>query len=292
MTAVLPIVGFGSADVATAPALLAVAHGSSDPRASETLDRLVERVSRLLPGVDVRISYVDHVDPSVSRALRFVADSGRPAVVLPLLLSAASHSKGDIAGTVRMVRRERPTLRVSYGNVLGPHPLLLSAVAASLTAAGVSPDAAVVLAAAGSADPDANADVARTARLLFEWRQGGPVEVAFATHTRPSIPEALDRLRRLGYDAAAGQIAVASYFLAPGKLPDLVAGMAADVGPVPVTAPLADSDLVAELVVERYRAAAQGMATINCDSCVHRVPWPGRESKVGAEQHPHTHPSD
>jgi sirohydrochlorin cobaltochelatase len=176
--------------------------------------------------------------------------------------------------------------RLAYARVLGPHPLLLGALARRLAEAGVGPSSAVVLAAAGSADPDANAEVARMARLLWEWRGGAaPVEAAFASATRPRVDAAVERLRLLGHT----EIAVASYFLAPGRLPDTVAGLAAG---LPVTAPLADSDEVARLVLERYTEALGGTFTGNCDTCVYRTPWPGHEHRVGAPQRVHPHPAD
>jgi sirohydrochlorin cobaltochelatase len=138
--------------------------------------------------------------------------------------------------------------------------------------------------AAGSADPDANADVAKMARLLWEWRGGGgAVEAAFASATRPTLEEAIDRLGRLGY----AEVTVAPYFLAPGRLP-LSTGSAG----VRVAALLADTDEVARLVLERYAEAVAGDLRMNCDVCRYRVAWPGRRNVVGAAQQAHEHPAD
>ncbi|HEY9474869.1 MAG TPA: sirohydrochlorin chelatase [Mycobacteriales bacterium] len=270
----------------TAPVLVAVAHGSRDPAAADAHRALLSRIRTTTPEVEVRLAYLDHTDPSVYRTLRECADAGRDAVVVPLLLAAASHARGDVPAAIRAARRTG--VRFGYARVLGPHPLLLRAIQARLAATGVPDSAALVLAAAGSADPDANAEVARTARLLWEWRGGpAPVESAFASGTSPTVPEAIERLRRLGHD----RVAVASYFLAPGRLPGLVAGAARTAG-VAVTEPLADTDEVASLVLERYAEAAAGPVPANCDTCVYRAPWPGHEHRVGAPQRVHPHPSD
>jgi sirohydrochlorin cobaltochelatase len=115
------------------------------------------------------------------------------------------------------------------------------------------------------------------------------VDVAFASTTRPSVPEALERLRRLG----ASRVAVARYFLGPGHLPRLVEQQAQDTGlDVVVTAPLGASPELAALVLERYDEALAGDIRMNCDVCLYRVPLPGREDAVGAPQVPHTHPDD
>ena len=278
----------------TRPVLVAVAHGSRDPRAGEVLDHLVHRMRSLAPDTDVRLSYVDHTRPSISQALDSVAEQASSAVVLPLLLSAASHSKGDIPGSIAAARTRHRGLTVSYGRVLGPHPLLIDALQQRLTDSGVELDSALVLASAGSADPESNAEVAKVARLLWEVRPGGPVEVGFASATTPTVSHALSRLRRLGYE----QIAVAAYFLAPGQFLDGV--KAAAIGPagvaaadtVTVTEPLADTDAVARLVLDRYAEALAGQARMNCDCCMYRAPWPGHEQRVGQHQVPHAHPAE
>lgn len=289
----------------TTPALLVVAHGSSNPAAARALAGLVTRICAAARGIEVRLSYVDHTGPSVSSALSGYVDAGRDVVVVPLLLSPAAHARGDIPAVIRAARRDGTgrqdgtvgqdaasggaqggVARLRYARVLGPHPLLLSALERRLAEAGVGRSSALVLAAAGSTDPDANAEVARMARLLWEWRGGvAPVEPAFASATAPSVDTAIVRLRLLGHT----EVAVASYFLAPGRLPDMVAAQASG---LPVTAPLADTDEVARLVVERYAEALAGTVAANCDTCVYRVPWPGHEHRVGAPQRVHPHPGD
>ncbi len=266
------------------PVLLAVAHGTRDPAGVATLDALLARLRALEPALRVELAYVDHVAPSVTRALGELAATGRPTAVVPLLLTAASHSKGDVAAAIQGARAEHPGWPVTYGRPLGPHPLLLAALDRRLAEAGATPVTAIVLLAAGSADPDANAEVARTARLLWEWRGGGaPVEAAYASATAPDVTVAVDRLRRLGHD----DIAVAPYFLAPGWLPS-----AALLPGVAVAGVLGDTDEVARLVLDRYAEAVTGDLRMNCDVCRYRVPWPGREGSVGAPQRPHDHPAD
>lgn len=266
------------------PTLLAVAHGTRDSKDLAPLSRLMDRVRALAPQLRVEWAYVDHASPSVTRSLTALAEAGTPTAVVPLLLSAGAHSKGDIPGAIQQVRAAHPQWIVSYGRPLGPHPLLIAALDRLLAEAGAGPATAVVLVAAGSADPDTNADVAKMARLLWEWRRGGgPVEAAYATATTPTVREAVERLRRLGHD----DIAIAPYFLSPGRLP-----AAAGRPGVRVAGMLADTDEVARLVLERYGESVAGDLRMNCDVCRYRTPWPGREADVGAAQAPHPHPAD
>jgi len=270
------------------PVLLAVAHGTSHPPGIATLQALLERVRELAPGLQAELAFVDHEPPSVRGALRSFADRGAAVAALPLLLTAASHSKGDIAGAVRIARDERPGFAVTYGRPLGPDPLLLAALSDRVTEAGAGPETAIVLASAGAADPDANAEIWRAARLFWEFRRGGPpVEVAYASATTPTVTQTVDRLHRLGHD----DVLVVPYFLAPGRLPGgvrrdaLAAGArAADV--------LGAHESVARLVLARYAEAVGDSVLMNCDTCQYRSPWPGRETRVGQIQQPHSHPAD
>ncbi|GAA3384328.1 sirohydrochlorin chelatase [Cryptosporangium minutisporangium] len=270
------------------PVLLAVAHGTSYAPGIATLHALLERVRELAPGLRVELAFVDHEPPSVRGALSAFAAADVPVATLPLLLTAASHSKGDIAGTVRLVRHERPGSVVTYGRPLGPDPLLLAALNDRAAEAGAGPDTAIVLASAGAADPDANAEIWRAARLFWEYRGGGaPVEVAYASATTPTVTESVQRLHRLGHD----DVLVVPYFLAPGKLPGGVQRDARAAG-ARTAEVLGAHESVARLVLARYAEAVGGSVLMNCDTCQYRSPWPGRENKVGQLQEPHTHPAD
>jgi sirohydrochlorin cobaltochelatase len=271
--------------------LLGVAHGSRDPVSQAGVEALLARAAALRPGLRTTAAYVDNASPSVRRALAALADDGvDDVVVLPLLLTPASHSKTDVAASVQVGRRDHPGVRLRYGRPLGPHPVLVDVLARRLVEAGALPDDPVVVVAGGALDPDANAQVAATARLLFEGRPWPSVDIAFASTARPTVPEALDRLRRLGHPRAA----VARYFLGPGFLPRLVERQARSVAglEVVVSEPLGVSDGLARLLVGRYEEVLGGDLRMNCDVCLYRVPLPGREAAVGALQEPHEHPDD
>ena len=146
----------------------------------------------------------------------------------------------------------------------------------------------------GSTDPDANADVVKTSRLLWEGRAFPLAETAFVSLARPDVTEGLERCRLLG----ARRIVVARYFLFPGVLPDRVAQQAGEYArahpelDIRCADVLGDCDEVAALVYERYQEALAGDIRMNCDMCVYRTALPGFEHRVGAPQHPHDHPND
>ncbi|MFE2965673.1 sirohydrochlorin chelatase [Streptomyces sp. NPDC059340] len=232
------------------PVLLVIAHGSRDPRHAATVHALVRRVRARRPGLRVETGFLDFNIPSVPGVLESLAVEGvRDVVALPLLLTRAFHAKADIPA----VLREAPArLRIHQAEVLGPSPLLTAALERRLYEAGLTPadksSTGVVLASAGSTDPEAIAVIAEIAR---EWRHTGwcAVRPAFASASLPRTEDAVRELRALGCE----RVAVAPYVLAPGFLPDRIARGAteadvlADVlGPAPE---------VARVLLERYDEA-------------------------------------
>ncbi|OIK06222.1 sirohydrochlorin chelatase [Streptomyces monashensis] len=233
-----------------APVLLVIAHGSRDPRHAATVHALAGRVRSLRPGLRVETGFLDFNVPSVHGVLESLAAEGvRDVVALPLLLTRAFHAKADIPA----VLRDAPArLRIRQADVLGPSPLLLSALERRLYEAGLTPadksSTGVVLASAGSSDPEAIAVIADIAR---EWRHTGwcAVRPAFASASLPRTEDAVAELRALG----CARVAVAPYVLAPGFLPDRIARGAA--GADVRARVLGAAPEVARVLLERYDAA-------------------------------------
>ena len=224
------------------PALVAVAHGSQDPAATRATEELLGAVRRARPDLDVVGAYLDHARPALDEALRELRG---PAVVVPLLLGAAYHSRVDIPAAIAASGR----LAVQ-ADVLGPDPALLHALERRMVEVGVrpgDPGTAVVLAAAGSTDPTS---VDGVRRLAAQWTARGWWDVvpAFASAARPSVEDAVADLRRRG----APRVAVASYLLFPGLFADRLAAAGPDV----TSPPLSAAPEVVDLVLARYDAVA------------------------------------
>ncbi|QGV80756.1 sirohydrochlorin chelatase [Streptomyces ficellus] len=229
------------------PTLVAVAHGSRDPRALATVNALLDRVRELRPTLPVRLGHIELNAPLLTDTL--AAHPPGDAVLVPLLLSRGHHVKHDLPRAAATA----PHLRVRVAAPLGPHPLLVEALLARLTEAGwrtahgTDRATGVVLAAAGSRDPDSAADTRRTARLLSERLGGVPVVPAYASAASPTVPEALRALTARGRH----RIAVASCFTAPG----LFAARTAAAAPWIAAAPLGAHPALARLVLHRYDQA-------------------------------------
>ncbi|MFJ9941190.1 sirohydrochlorin chelatase [Streptomyces erythrochromogenes] len=229
------------------PALVAVAHGSRDPRALHTALALLERVRELRPRLDVRLGHIELNEPLLDDTLR--AASGA-AVLVPLLLGRGYHVKRDLPEAAARATH----LHTRVAAPLGPHPLLVEALYERLLEAGWTPGTAVVLAAAGSRDPDSAADTRRTAALLAGRLGGVPVVPAYASAATPRVPEAVRALAARGHHHTA----LASYFAAPGRF----ATQTAAASPGPAAAPLGDHPAMARLVLRRYDEALDRPAAL------------------------------
>jgi sirohydrochlorin ferrochelatase len=230
----------------SSPTLLAVAHGSRDSAAQAAVRALVGRVRHLAPSLAVRVAFVQHAEPSMAAGL---AMAGSDVAVVPLLLSTGYHIAVDIraAATAAGARLAAP---------LGPDRRLATALADQLGAAGVPAGTPVVLAAAGSSDPRAIADVEMQAALLADVRDAD-VLVAYASAGTPTVAGAVATLRarygtRPGSTGQPVAVAVATYLLAPGHFYSRLQQAAATW----VSAPLSGHPAVAALVLDRYQAAA------------------------------------
>lgn len=237
------------------PVLLVIAHGSRDPRHAATVHALTERVRAARPGLRVETAFLDHCAPGVPQVLdRLAAEGVREVVALPLLLTRAFHAKADIPAVLREAAARHARMRVRRADVLGPSPLLLAALERRLREAGLGPgdrpSTGIVLASAGSSDPEAIAVIAEIAR---EWRRTGwcAVRPAFASASLPTTDEAVRALRAEGIR----HVAVAPYVIAPGFLPDRIARGAVTSGADVLADVLGDAPEVARLLLRRFDEA-------------------------------------
>jgi sirohydrochlorin ferrochelatase len=218
--------------------IVLAAHGTRDPAGAWVIEELAERVRARSRGIEVRVAYADVRAPDVTSVLAGVRDRG--VVVVPAFLAAGYHVRVDIPSQVAASGHPDVTI----ARLFGPAPELVGATAERLTAAGYRCGDSVVLAAAGSHDPQALSDVRAAARALAV-RLGTPVRVGYAATASPTVADAVDQAR--------GRVAVASWLLAPGLFQRRVADSGADV----VTTPLGTHPAAADLVLRRYAAAVR-----------------------------------
>jgi sirohydrochlorin ferrochelatase len=239
-----------------APALVALAHGSRDPRSAATIKALVDEVRAMRPDLRIEQAFLELSRPSFATVVdRLVKAGFDEIVVVPLLLTEAYHAKVDVPSAIAEATARHAGLQIRATSVLGLETQFLEVLDVrmreALRAHRVRELDALVLAAAGSSDPLANQAVARLARV-WGARHKLPVTAAFASASPPATGEAVRAFRAEG----RRHIAVASLFLAPGFLPDRAAELALEAGAIAVSEPLGAHPEVARTILARYAVGA------------------------------------
>jgi sirohydrochlorin ferrochelatase len=222
--------------------LILVAHGTRRPSGVAMVGDLAEHVSALLERT-VRVAFVDVLGPTPSEVLSSAAATARPAIVVPAFLSRGYHVRADLPAHV--AASGHPDVTVTPA--LGPSPQIVRLLAQQMVKSGWRPSDSVILAAAGTSDRTARADLHTTATLLSALI-GSRVELAFAATGEPHVHEAVADARRSG----ARRVVVVSYLLADGLFQDRLRNSGADL----VTDPLGTNLGLVRLVADRFSRAS------------------------------------
>ncbi|OBH93130.1 sirohydrochlorin chelatase [Mycobacterium sp. E2733] len=223
-------------------ALILVAHGTRRPEGVAMVEELAAQASSLT-GRPVEVAFVDVLGPTPSEVLKRAKATGRPAIVLPAFLSRGYHVRADLPAHVEL--SGHPNAIVTPA--LGPSGQVARIVGDQLVKCGWRPGDSVVLAAAGTSDLKARADLHTTATLVSALT-GSRVSLAFAATGDPELPEAVDEARRHAPDA---RVVIASYLLADGLFQERLHACGADL----VSRPLGTHPGLARLIANRFRRA-------------------------------------
>jgi sirohydrochlorin cobaltochelatase len=206
-----------------AQGILLVGHGTRDPEGNAQFMALASALAGRRSELALEPCFLDHAEPGIQAGIDRLAARGVDQVgIVPLFLFAAGHAKRDMPVHLATARQRYPGIRFGMSAVLGVHPTLVAACTDALAATeGQTPasvvnraETAVLLIGRGSSDPDANADLHKVARLIWEETGYGFVECAYSDVTRPRVDEGLARCIRLG----ARRVILLPYFLFRGVL--------------------------------------------------------------------------
>jgi len=143
----------------------------------------------------------------------------------------------------------------------------------------------------GASDPDANGNVAKVARMLWEGMGFGWGEVGYSGVTFPLVEPTLDHVARLGYR----RVIVFPYFLFSGILIDRIYGFTDQVAAAHPQIDfvkagyLRDHPKVLETFAERVTEQLGDAVPPTCGTCKYRTQVLGFEAEVGAVQESHHH---
>ncbi len=274
-------------------------HGSRDERAVAEFAVLAGHLSRRLPHYPVEFGYLEFATPIIRDGLDRLRENGVNRVLaVPGMLFAAGHVKNDIPSVLNAYAARHAGFRIDYGRDLGIDPRMLRAAADRIgqAIAAAEGDAAphetlLLVVGRGASDPDANANVSKTTRLLWEGLGFGWAETAYSGVTFPLVEPALEHAARLNYR----RIIVFPYFLFTGILVQRIyAAVDAVARRHPriefVKAPyLNDHPLVVDTFIDRIEEILTGDTSMNCGMCKYRAQILGFEAEVGLPQESHHH---
>ncbi len=276
-------------------------HGSRSQGAVREFANLAEQIQPLLPEWPVEYGYLEFANPVIRDGLDALRNRGcNQILAVPGMLFAAMHVKNDIPSVLNTYAGAHG-IDVFYGRELGIDPKLLEASRDRIFQA-MEPlerngsqvpltETCLIVIGRGCSDPDANSNVTKLARLLWEGTGFGWCEVGYSGVTFPLVKPCLEHALKLGYR----RIVVFPYFLFSGILidriygfTDLVAAAHPEVEFVKAGY-LGDHPNVAQVFAERAREILSGHTAMNCSMCKYRSKVLGFESEVGSPQVSHHH---
>jgi len=275
--------------------LLMCGHGSRDVDAIAEFERMTRAMRARLGDYEVDHAYLEFARPVIRDGLEALKRRGVSRILaLPGMLFAAGHVKNDIPWELNSFAADNPGIAVAYGRDLAIDPNLLRAASDRIAAAvgdAQRAETLLLVVGRGTSDPDANSNIAKVARMLWEGMGFGWAEIAFSGVAFPRVAPALERAVRLGFP----RIVVFPYFLFTGVLvkriydeTDRVAARHRDVQFVKADY-LNDHPLVLDSFVERLAEIDRGLNAMNCGLCKYRTQVIGYEADAGAPQAGHHH---
>jgi sirohydrochlorin ferrochelatase len=281
-------------------ATLIVGHGSQDPEGTQEFLQLVELFQQHDPAQIVECGFLEFAQPTIQQGLdRCVERGARSIVVLPGVLMAAGHAKNDIPSEVQAARRRHPGIVIHQGRHFHLHPKILQLCTMKIEAAEnqAAPlerkDTLLLVVGRGSSDPDANSDVQKLARLLWEGMGFGWAAACYIGITTPRLPEALACCQRMGF----ARVLVFPFFLFTGRLEKRIRKQTAEFAAEHPESEFLVADyldahpLLIQVLLDRTQEALHGNAHMNCELCQYRVQLPGFEAAVGKPQYAHHQPA-
>ena len=280
-------------------AVMICGHGSRDDNAIEQFNQLAGHLSKRLPEFDIESGFLEFATPVIRTGLdKLKARGAKRIVCLPGMLFAAGHVKNDLPSEVNNFGAENPGLEMIFAADLGIDKRLLEAAKQQIEAAECDApenvsreDTLLMVVGRGTNDPDANSNVSKVARMLWEGMGFGWAEVSYSGVAFPLVDAGLERAVKLGYR----RIIVFPYFLFTGILVGRIydwADAAAEANPdiqFIKASYLNDHELLIDTFVDRVHEALEGDNAMNCALCKYREQIIGFEGDIGAPQVGHHH---
>jgi len=274
-------------------------HGSRDLEAITEFQSVAAGIEARLPQYPVASGFLEFARPIIRDGLDKLYGGGvRHILAIPGMLFAAGHVKNDIPSVLNTYAAQRSDLRIDYGRDLAVDRRLLAVAAqrieqaeAGATSRVAREETLLMVVGRGTSDPDANSNISKVGRMLWEGMGFGWAEVCYSGVTFPLVGPGLEHAVKLGYR----RIIVFPYFLFTGVLVKRIyriADQIADRHPqieFLKASYLKDHPLVLDAFADRVQEIMDGENKMNCALCKYRAQVLGFEAEVGLAQESHHH---
>ncbi|MDM5198199.1 sirohydrochlorin chelatase [Fictibacillus enclensis] len=279
-------------------AILMVGHGSRDPEGNEQVRTFIDEIrTKVDSGLLVETCFLEFESPDIHEGIESCVQKGATSVaVVPIMLLPAGHSKIHIPAAIDEAKEAYPHINFSYGRPIGVHEAALDILTHRLQEIGENPaspdeDTAVILLGRGGSDPDANSDLYKITRLLWERMNYKIIEPSFMGVTDPLVAEGVERCIKLG----AKKVIILPYFLFTGILINRLEKMVED---FKQQYPDHEFQLaqyfgfhpdLQKILIDRMEEVLQGEVKMNCDTCQYRLDAMEHIDHHHHHDHDHSH---
>lgn len=263
--------------------LLMIGHGTRDDDGRQTFLDFVKVYQELDLSRPVIPCFLELTEPSIEKGVDYCVEQGYTEIsALPILLFAARHNKFDVTNELDRSRVKHPQVKFSYGRHFGITPSILDLWRdrlAVLDQPEANPqqisrsETVLLFIGRGSSDPDANGDVYKMARMLWEGSGYATVETCFIGITHPRLEEGFRRARLYH----PKRIIVLPYFLFTGALvKKIFINTEAEQLAFPEIEMICLPEMgiqpqLLELAREREIETQLGQVNMNCETCKFRL---------------------
>ena len=270
--------------------LLLIGHGTRDAEGKQTFLDFVAAYQNLDKSRPVIPCFLELTEPTIQEGVDKCVEQGYTELsALPILLFAARHNKFDITNELDRAKQRHPQIKFYYGRHFGITPKIIELWHSRLKELDKTnfncSETVLLFVGRGSSDPDANGDVYKLARMLWEGSNYLTVETCFIGITHPRLEEGFRRARLY----QPKRIIVLPYFLFTGvlvkKIFDITAQQQEQYPDISMTClpEMGAHPTLLELLREREIETQLGEVKMNCEMCKFRL------AAVSNEEHSHGH---
>ncbi len=281
--------------------LLMIGHGTKDEKGRQTFLEFAQTYQELDESRPVIPCFLELTTPTIQEGVDYCVERGYTEIsALPILLFAARHNKFDVTNELDLAKQRHPQLRFYYGRHFGISPSIIDLWRKRLAQLdepehnpqNISRSETVILfVGRGSSDPDANGDVYKLARVLWEGSGYKTVETCFIGITHPRLPEGFER----AYLYQPKRIIVLPYFLFTGILVKKIMALTAqqqeqypDISFICLPEMGIQPQLL-QVLRERELETHSEQVAMNCEMCKFRLSAVANGNGHGHHHHDHDH---